>query len=234
MKRKSNRIVSILSGGMDSTTLTYDLALSGNEVFAISFNYQQKHVRELECAKATCKKLNIPHKIVDISSISSILQGSSLTSPDIPTPHGKYDEENMKQTVVPNRNMIMISLATAYAISIGATEVYYGAHAGDHAVYMDCRPEFVSKLQEVIKICDWNKVELKAPYLNLDKGDIAIIGKMLHVDYENTTSCYEGKETPCLKCGSCDERIGAFIKADMRDPIIDEYNWSRILKEKVL
>jgi 7-cyano-7-deazaguanine synthase len=166
---KNSRVVCLLSGGLDSTTLTHDLALSGYEVHAISFNYLQRHVKELSFAIATCEKLRIPHKIIDISAISSIISGSSLTS-NIPTPHGEYNAENMKLTVVPNRNMILISLATAYAISIGASKVYYACHSGDHFIYSDCRPEFVSQLGKAITLCDESKVELVAPYSNLDKG----------------------------------------------------------------
>jgi len=216
-----NRVICVLSGGLDSTTLLYDLALSGNEVYAISFDYAQRHRRELLCAKASCKKLNIPHKIVDISSISSILTGSSLTSSDILTPHGRYDADNMRQTVVPNRNMILISLATVYAINIKADKVYYGSHSGDHTIYYDCRPEFVEKLGEAIKICDEHRVELVAPYLNFDKGDIVKLGTVLGVDYSMTNSCYEGGRFPCMLCGSCNERIEAFAKAGRKDPLLD-------------
>ncbi len=216
----TEKCVLVISGGLDSTTLLYDLVLSGNEIYAISFNYHQRHLKELSCAKASCEKLNIPHKIVDISAISELLQGSSLTSSDIGTPHGRYDEASMKKTVVPNRNMIMISLATAYAISIKADKVYYGAHTGDVSIYPDCRPEFVDKLNEAIKICDWHKVELVAPYLHFDKGDIVKLGTVLGVDYSITTSCYEGGEVPCGLCGSCDERREAFAKAGVNDPLV--------------
>ncbi len=216
----TEKCVLVISGGLDSTTLLYDLVLSENEIYAISFNYHQKHLKELSCAKASCEKLNIPHKIVDISAISELLQGSSLTSSDIGTPHGRYDEASMKKTVVPNRNMIMISLATAYAISIKADKVYYGAHTGDVSIYPDCRLEFVDKLNEAIKICDWHKVELVAPYLHFDKGDIVKLGTVLGVDYSMTTSCYEGGEFPCMLCGSCNERIAAFKKAGRKDPLV--------------
>ncbi len=216
----TEKCVLVISGGLDSTTLLYDLVLSGNEIYAISFNYHQRHLKELSCAKASCEKLNIPHKIVDISAISELLQGSSLTSSDIGTPHGRYDEASMKKTVVPNRNMIMISLATAYAISIKADKVYYGSHSGDHAIYYDCRPEFVDKLNEAIKICDWHKVELVAPYLHFDKGDIVKLGTVLGVDYSKTWSCYDGREIICGECGACHERREAFEKANVKDPLV--------------
>ncbi len=217
---KNNRVVLVLSGGLDSTTLLYDLVLSGNEVYAISFNYSQRHSKELLCAKASCEKLDISHKIVDISAISELLQGSSLTSSDIDTPHGRYDSENMRKTVVPNRNMIMISLATAYAISIKANKVYYGSHSGDHEIYFDCRPVFVDKLNEAIKVCDEHKVELVAPYLHFDKGDIVKLGTVLGVDYGKTWSCYDGKEMICGECGACNERQEAFAKAGVDDPLV--------------
>lgn len=216
---KKEKAVLILSGGMDSTTLLYDIVRL-YDVYAISFNYNQRHKRELEMAQKTCQKLNVNHKIVDISSINEILKGSSLTSDNIATPIGKYNEENMKATVVPNRNMILLSLAAGYAISIDIKKLFYGAHAGDHAIYPDCRHEFVIKLAEALKICDWNPIYLIAPYLHKDKGDIAIIGKKLNVDYSLTYSCYEGKEIPCGKCGACNERAEAFAKAEMEDPLL--------------
>ena len=144
---------------------------------------------------------------------------SALTRDDWDVPEGHYEEPSMRQTVVPNRNMVMISIAVSHAISIGATEVYYAAHSGDHAIYPDCRKEFIMKLTEAIELCDWNKITLKAPYVNLDKGDIAMRGKELGVDYSLTWTCYKGMEKACGKCGSCVERLEAFEKAKMNDPL---------------
>ncbi len=216
IKEKS---VVIISGGLDSTTLLYDIISQGYDVYALSFNYNQRHKKELLYAQKTCKKLGIPHKIVDISNLNELLQGSSLTSSDISTPHGKYDEESMKQTVVPNRNMILLSIAAGYAISLKATKLFYGAHSGDHSVYPDCRPEFIQKLKETIAIADWHKVELLAPYSDMDKGDIVIRGIELKVPYQDTWSCYEGGDIPCSKCGACNERAEAFQKAEIKDPL---------------
>jgi len=213
------KAVIILSGGLDSTTLTYDLKNQGYDLFAISLNYGQRHKKELKMAKRTCKKLNIPHKIINITSLNSVLQGSSLTSPNIDTPHGRYDEENMKSTVVSNRNMILLSIAAGYGISIKAEKLFYGAHNNDAAIYPDCRPEFVNKLKETILIADWHRIELEAPYLYMNKIDIVKRGKELNVPFEDTWSCYEGKETPCGKCGSCVERAEAFKLANMIDPL---------------
>ena len=212
------KAVVILSGGMDSTTLLYDTIKRGYEVFAVSFNYNQKHKKELECAKDTCKILAIPHEIFDLSILNQIAP-SSLTREDWNIPEGHYADENMKETVVPNRNMVMLSLATSYAIGIKATKLFYGAHAGDHDIYPDCRKEFVHQLSLTIEMCDWSKVLLVAPYIDMDKGDIVIKGKELGVDYFYTWTCYKGKKEACGKCGSCVERLEAFEKAGIKDPV---------------
>ncbi|HAE89439.1 MAG TPA: 7-cyano-7-deazaguanine synthase QueC, partial [Idiomarina sp.] len=137
----SQKVVVIYSGGMDSFTVLNRALEQGHEVSALSFNYGQRHVRELDVAAKVCEALNIPHKIVDITAINTLLAGSSLTD-DIEIPEGHYEESSMKSTVVPNRNMILLSLAIGYAVSEGASAVYYGAHSGDHAIYPDCRQEF--------------------------------------------------------------------------------------------
>ncbi len=215
-----NLVVIILSGGMDSTTLLYRLVHEKKEIRAISFNYGQKHSKELEYAKKTCKKLTIPHEIVDLSTLSKagFFQNSSLTT-DIDVPEGHYAEESMKSTVVPNRNMIMLSLAIGYAISVGAKSVYYGAHAGDHAIYPDCRPIFIEKMQEVAKVCHYYPVEIYAPYREYTKGDIIKDGLEMDVDYSLTWTCYKGQEKACGKCGSCTERLEAFEQNGFKDPI---------------
>lgn len=213
-----NRVVLILSGGMDSTTLLYDLVQQGKEVNALTYDYGQKHKKEILMAEKTCKKLTIPHKIVNLAILNEVAP-SALTREDWEIPEGHYSEPNMKQTVVPNRNMVMISIAVAYAIGLKAKEVYYAAHAGDHAIYPDCRKEFVDALKSAIELCDWDKVELKAPYLDLDKGDIVLRGKELGVDYSLTWTCYKGEDKACGKCGSCVERLEAFQKARIHDPL---------------
>jgi len=218
MNSKKEKVVLILSGGMDSTTLLYDLLAQDKDVYAVSFDYGQKHKKELDCAKKTCENLGVEHKILSLDVLKEVAP-SSLTREDWDVPEGHYTEESMKQTVVPNRNMVMLSLATAYAIGIDAKKVYYGAHAGDHAIYPDCRKEFVEAMRKAILLCDWNQVELIAPYLDLDKGDIALKGKQLGVDYSLTWTCYVGGEKACGKCGSCTERLEAFKKAGVKDPI---------------
>jgi len=214
------KAVIILSGGMDSTTLLYDIISQGYAVHALSVNYNQKHSKELEFAAKTCQKLKVPHKIIDLSVLGKeLLCNNALTSEKINIPHGNYNEENMKLTVVPNRNMILLSLAVGYAITLGANRVFYGAHAGDHPIYPDCRKEFVEAMQEAVNLADWKPIKLEAPYLKLNKGDIAMKGKELGVDYSLTWSCYEGGAMACGKCGACRERIEAFKTAKMADPL---------------
>lgn len=214
------KAVIILSGGMDSTTLAYDIMKGGkyDEVHAISFNYGQVHSKELECAKITAGKLGIHnHHVVDLSNLGGILN-SALTG-DVPVPEGAYDDENQKLTVVPNRNMIMLSIAAGYAMSIGATDLYYGAHAGDHAIYPDTRPIFVDEINRVLSVAHYTPVKVITPYLHYMKGNIAAKGMLLGVPYEDTWTCYKGGDISCGKCGSCDERKKAFEFAGFTDPL---------------
>jgi len=212
------KVVIIISGGMDSTTLLYDILNKGYDVYALSFDYKQRHRKELEMARKTCEKLKVPHKIVDITSINQLLQGNSLTS-DIDVPEGNYNEDSMKATVVPNRNMIFLSLAIGYAISVKAKKVYYGAHAGDHAIYPDCRKDFIEAMQKVASLCDYEKIMIEAPYIDIDKAEILKKGTALGVDYSLTWTCYKGKEKPCKKCGACNERKEAFDLNGKTDPL---------------
>jgi len=212
------KAVVILSGGMDSTTLLYRVIKDGYKTRAISFDYNQKHKKELSSASLTCESLKIPHKIISLSVLNE-LAPSALTRSDWDVPEGHYADENMKQTVVPNRNMVMLSLATSYAISKKARFLFYGVHSGDHAIYPDCRPDFYKYMQDAIMRADWHEVLLKAPFICLDKGDIVILGKKIGVDYSKTWTCYQGKEKACGKCGSCVERLEAFEKAGIEDPL---------------
>jgi len=212
------KAVLIFSGGLDSTTLLYDLYARGKDVHAISFDYSQRHSKEIEMAQKTCEKVGVEHTIVDLSGFGRILNNNALTG-RIEVPEGHYADESMKLTVVPNRNMIMLSVAIGYAIDIGANHVYYGAHAGDHAIYPDCRPEFVYAIQEVAKVCHYDPVYVHAPYLYMGKDKIVARGLSLGVDFATTSTCYQGKEKACGKCGSCTERLEAFALNNAEDPI---------------
>src|SRR5512136_471146 len=210
------RSLLILSGGVDSTTLLYDLINQGYEVEAVTFDYNQRHKKEIECARKTCIKLGIKHTILDLKILNEIAP-SSLTRKDWIVPEGRYDEESMKSTVVPNRNMIMLSIAAAKAIGENIQHLFYAAHSGDHAIYPDCRPVFVSAMETALHLCDWHDLTLHAPYLHLSKADIVKIGKNLGVDYSLTWTCYREEDLAWGKWGACVERIEAFGKAGIED-----------------
>ncbi len=212
------KAVCVLSGGLDSTTLLYELVQGKRKIHALSFDYGQKHKKELLCARKTCKKLGVPHKIIDLSVLGEIAP-SALTKKGWDVPEGHYEDSNMSQTVVPNRNMVMLSLATAFAISIKAKKIFYGAHAGDHAIYADCTPEFVEAMKGAIRTADYAEIELEAPYTFIDKGDIVYRGTKIGVDYTNTWTCYKGGEKACGECGACVERLEAFGYVGLIDPI---------------
>ncbi|TDR15046.1 7-cyano-7-deazaguanine synthase QueC [Marinomonas communis] len=214
----SNKAVVVYSGGMDSYTVLHTALAEGKEVYALSFNYGQRHSKELDVAAAVCAKHGIPHKVVDISAINSLMAGSSLTS-EIDIPEGHYAEESMKNTVVPNRNMVLLSMAIAYAVSLEAPEVYYGAHSGDHHIYPDCRPEFVHAMNAVSKIANYEPVEIVTPFLNNSKGEILAAGLAINLDYSDTWTCYNGREKACGKCGACNERLEAFTEQGVTDPL---------------
>ncbi len=215
--------VVVFSGGMDSTTLLYlELARAEADadrspVRAISIDYGQRHNKELEYAFLTCQRLYVEHQIADISALRSILGGSALTD-DIEVPYGHYADESMKATVVPNRNMLLLAVATAYAVSTGSRYVVYGAHAGDHTIYPDCRPEFAEAMEEAMLLCDFESVILRRPFIDIDKTAVARWGEQLGVRWIDTWSCYEGKEIHCGRCGTCVERKEAFREAGIDDP----------------
>jgi len=232
MKNKEctmKKAVVVVSGGMDSVTLLYHTLNKGYECYAISFDYGQRHKRELKMAEATCTKLLVPHKIIDVKSINQLLPGSSLTDKSVDVPKGLYSDNTMKATVVPNRNMVFLSIASAYALSIGARVVALGIHAGDHAIYPDCREEFLNLCNKTVNAGNlWFKpIKFYAPYLHKSKGEIVADGLKLDVDYKLTHTCYVGKNQPCGKCGSCTERIEAFFANNVKDPLYkDVREWA--------
>lgn len=210
--------VLIHSGGLDSTVLLYHLLAEGHTVSALSVHYGQRHAKELGCAAAIAKHLGVRHEVADLRPVSGLLAGSSLTSPEISVPEGHYAEENMKATVVPNRNMILLALAAGWAISQKADAVAYAAHSGDHAIYPDCRTEFADAMRHAIGLADWHKVDLVRPFVTLTKADIVRRGAQLSVPFAETWSCYKGGELHCGRCGTCIERREAFHLAGVPDP----------------
>ncbi|MEQ3695627.1 MAG: 7-cyano-7-deazaguanine synthase QueC [Pseudomonadales bacterium] len=214
------KVVVIYSGGMDSFTVLHRAIKAGHEVLAVSFNYGQRHNKELDYARSVCAEAGVVHDVVDITAMQSLMSNSSLmanSADDIP--EGHYAAENMKSTVVPNRNMILISLAIGYAVNEGASEVWYGAHSGDHTIYPDCRPEFVEAMQDVSLLANFDPVKVVAPYLYDDKIVILKDGLEMGLDYAKTWTCYNGREKACGKCGSCVERLEAFTLNNAQDPL---------------
>lgn len=211
--------VLIYSGGLDSTVLLHHLLAAGTGVLALSVDYGQRHrAQELRCARQQCETAGVPHRVADLSSIATLLGGSSLTDASIAVAHGHYSEDNMKTTVVPNRNMILLAIAGGWAIAQKADNIAYAAHSGDHTVYPDCRPEFADAMHHALSLADWHRVALYRPFVTLNKADIVRRGAELRVDFANTWSCYEGGALHCGRCGTCVERREAFYLAGIADP----------------
>lgn len=203
--------VLILSGGMDSTTLLYDF--QERIAVAVTFDYGSNHNRrEIECARHHCRLTGVEHLVIELGFMAQHFRSSLLEGADA-IPEGNYDDENMKSTVVPFRNGIMLSIAAGVAESRGLKHVMMANHGGDHAIYPDCRPEFVSNMSAAIASGTYEGITLLAPYTNMTKGEIAVRGVSLGVDYSRTYSCYKGGEKPCGKCGTCRERAEALAFA---------------------
>jgi len=212
------RIVLIYSGGLDSTVLLYKLRAEVHEVLTLSVDYGQRHRHEVDQASLICKMLGVEHQVADLSALRPLLGGSSQTD-DFAVPHGHYAEESMKLTIVPNRNMLMLAVAGAWAISRKADSIAYAAHAGDHAIYPDCREEFVAALDTALGLADWYAVKIIRPFVKLSKADIVLMGVALRVPFGMTYSCYEGVPgVHCGECGICVERREAFEVAGVDDP----------------
>jgi 7-cyano-7-deazaguanine synthase len=234
------KAVVLLSGGLDSTTLLAYFRYLDYEVLPFSVYYGQRHKRELHSVEQVCAHYGLTPYGIDMAynghtggptgavREANLFKGSSQTD-NIAVPHGHYTDESMKVTVVPNRNMILLSLATAYAISESAVLIGYAAHAGDHAIYPDCRPEFVRVMRNAIIEATDPAVQLEAPFIDKTKAGIVTLGTSLKVPYELTWSCYDPQRNPerkapnfthCGRCGTCVERIEAFKLAEVPDPTI--------------
>ena len=206
--------VLVVSGGMDSATLAHLCVKEGGQPYLITFDYGQRHKKEIEYARQLALDMKSPHQVVDISNIQNLLGGSALTDDRIEVPEGKYAADNMAITVVPNRNAIFLTIAYGAAVSFDSKYVGAAMHTGDHTIYPDCRPEFVESFGSMQKVATEGtgnpKLELWTPFISKSKADIARIGLNLGIDYSRTWSCYKGDEFHCGKCGTCAERKEAF------------------------
>ncbi len=212
------KVVVLLSGGMDSTAALYEARARHTVAGALSFDYGSKHnAREIPLAKWHCEKLGIPHRVVELDFLPDLFS-SALLKGGAAIPDGHYAEATMKQTVVPFRNGIMLAIAAGHAESIEAQGLVIAAHAGDHAIYPDCREDFMRAMGDALRLGTYAGIELLRPFINLTKAQIAARGHELGVDFAQTWSCYKGGALHCGTCGTCVERREAFLLARLPDP----------------
>lgn len=230
-------VLAVVSGGLDSATMIWHLKTAGCTICeAITFDYGQRHRNETKHASmivrrfSECFGVSTPHTISDISNVGSLIAKGALTG-ELDVPHEMYDSESQRVTIVPNRNMIFLSIAAGRAITIGAQHVAYAAHASDHAVYPDCRPEFIEQLDKALHLGNlYDPVGILAPFQRMTKAEIVKLGLTLGVAFEDTWSCYEGGERPCLQCGTCLERTEAFLENNTEDPSLTEREWNEAVR----
>lgn len=214
--------IAVVSGGLDSITMAYYLKSREYDLHVVSFDYGQRHTKELEFAQICAQNLDAKFDLINIRDVGKRLTGSSLTDSSIPVPNGSYDRKNMKNTVVPNRNAILLTIAYGLAVAQQANVVATAVHGGDHYIYPDCRAEFINvfDLMERYATDGFAKrdLHLYTPFIAKKKHDIVSIGHELNVPFYNTWSCYNGRELHCGTCGTCIERKEAFATAGVMDP----------------
>lgn len=222
----------VCSGGLDSVTLAYELAAQNKLKAIISFDYSQKHVKELKFAEQCAKDLKVPFKFIDLTNLSTAFANTALTGNSL-VPDGHYAQQTMKITEVPNRNAIFLTIAFAYAVTIEASEVAIAVHGGDHFIYHDCRPDFLAAFDKMEQLSLESKVKLNVPYATKTKGDIVANGALYKVPFVKTWSCYKGGDIHCGRCGTCVERREAFAAAKIADPTIyaDNDYWLQAISE---
>lgn len=207
--------VLIVSGGMDSITMLYEY--SDRIAIGLSFDYGSNHnAREIPFARLHCERLGIRHVVIGLDFMHRYFKSSLLEGADA-IPEGHYASDNMKSTVVPFRNGIMLAIAAGIAESNGLRHVMMANHGGDHAIYPDCRPEFVSAFGAAVRAGTYEGITVEAPYTDITKADIARRGRALGIDYSETWSCYKGGERHCGRCGTCVERREALAGAGIED-----------------
>ncbi len=205
-------------------TLAYLLTSQGYALHLVSFDYGQRHRKELDFAQRAARALSADWDLISLAAagIQRLFRGSALTDPAIDVPEGHYAHENMRVTVVPNRNAIMLSIAYAAAVSARADVVAAAMHAGDHPIYPDCRPEFIRAFAAMERLATEGlaDIDLLTPFIHMSKADIAALGARRGVPFEDTWSCYKGEEIHCGACGTCYERREAFQRAGIVDPTV--------------
>lgn len=218
----SMKVCVLLSGGMDSVTVFYDSLTHHEVVGCLSFDYGSKHnPSEIPFARLHSERNGIPHHTVSLGFMNELFKSDLLQSGgDIP--EGHYAEENMKRTVVPFRNGIMLAIAAGYAESVEAEGLVIAAHSGDHAIYPDCREPFMQGMGQAMKEGTYAQIQLLRPFIDADKAGIARRGAELGIDFAETWSCYKGGEVHCGVCGTCVERREAFLLAGVPDPTVYE------------
>jgi 7-cyano-7-deazaguanine synthase len=212
------KAIVLLSGGMDSVAALYDARSHHDVVAAISFDYGAKHNhKEIPFASYHCRKFDVEHRVIPLDFVDELFKSDLLKSGGA-IPDGHYEEETMKSTVVPFRNGIMLSIAAGFAESKDASGLVIAAHSGDHAIYPDCREEFMKSMAAAIQLGTYAGITLLRPFISMTKADIASRGKALGVDFSQTWSCYKGGALHCGTCGTCVERREAFMVAGIPDP----------------
>jgi 7-cyano-7-deazaguanine synthase len=213
------KTIVICSGGLDSVSLAHRVSAEQDLAGLLSFDYGQRHVKEVEHAASCAARLHVPHRVVDIRQIGAALSGSALTD-EVAVPDGHYAEDTMKITIVPNRNAIMLTVAFGMAAAEGADAVAAAVHGGDHFIYPDCRPGFVKAFQTMqdAALEGYADIRLHTPYIDGSKADIVADGARHGVPFAQTWSCYKGEERHCGRCGTCVERREAFHLAGVTDP----------------
>jgi len=214
------RVVVLVSGGMDSVSALYEAKNQHRVLAGLSFNYGSKHNhKEIPWAALHCRKLGVPHHVIELDFVGRLFKSDLLQSGGT-IPDGHYQEQKMKKTVVPFRNGIMLAIAGGFAESIGAESLVIAAHSGDHAIYPDCREEFMQAMSEAMRLGTYASINILRPFINMSKGQIARRGHDLGIDFAQTWSCYKGGQIHCGTCGTCVERREAFSVAMLPDPTI--------------
>lgn len=206
--------------------MAYHVKHIGYDLHLLTFDYGQRHVKEIDFARACADDLGAAHSVIDLTSFGALLKGSSLTDSSVEVPNGHYAAANMASTIVPSRNAVMLAIAYSVAAAEGAARVCIGVHGGDHFIYPDCRPEFLAAFDYMERFANGDnsdnisgsRLGIYAPFLNYSKADIVLTGDLLGVPFEKTWSCYKGGEVHCGVCGTCVERKEAFMLAGVEDP----------------